>query len=78
MTRLRTHDIHLSDGPLHLRPMTEDDWDTLLPWNNDPEVLYYIEVFSTGGEDMDIPIYQVDAFTRQPFRGNPARRHANG
>lgn len=35
--------MHLWDGPLHLRPMTEEDWDTLLRWNNDPEVLYYSE-----------------------------------
>lgn len=41
--KLRTHDVHLADGPLHLRPMTEDDWDVLLRWNNDPEVLYYSE-----------------------------------
>jgi len=26
-----------------LRPMTEDDWDILLKWNSDPEVLYYSE-----------------------------------
>src|SRR5690606_20477533 len=25
-----------------------------------------------GGSGMDIPIYQVDAFTDRPFRGNPA------
>ncbi len=23
--------------------MTENDWDILLKWNNDPEVLYYAE-----------------------------------
>ena len=40
---LRTHDIELWDGPLRLRPMTEDDWSVLLVWNNDPEVLYYAE-----------------------------------
>ena len=26
-----------------MRPMTEDDWELLLQWNNDPEVLYYSE-----------------------------------
>jgi RimJ/RimL family protein N-acetyltransferase len=40
---LREHGVHLQDGPLVLRPMTEDDWDILLRWNNDPEVLYYAE-----------------------------------
>jgi len=43
MATLREHDVHLVDGPLHLRPMTEDDWDILLVWNNDPEVLFYSE-----------------------------------
>ncbi len=42
-SRLREHTIHLFDGHLHLRPMTEEDWDTLLRWNNDPDVLYYSE-----------------------------------
>jgi RimJ/RimL family protein N-acetyltransferase len=40
---LRAHDVHLYDGPLHLRPMTEDDWAMLHRWNNDAEVLYYSE-----------------------------------
>ena len=29
-----------------LRPMTGNDWDVLLKWNSDPEVLY----FSEGGD----------------------------
>ena len=41
MQQLRTHRVHVSDGPLTLRPMTEGDWDTIHQWNNDPEVLYY-------------------------------------
>jgi RimJ/RimL family protein N-acetyltransferase len=28
---------------VRLRPMTEGDWDLLLKWNNDPDVLYYAE-----------------------------------
>ena len=28
---------------IRLRPMTEDDWDILVRWNNDPYVLYYAE-----------------------------------
>jgi RimJ/RimL family protein N-acetyltransferase len=43
MERLREHDVHIEAGRLHLRPMTEDDWDLLHRWNNDPEVLYYSE-----------------------------------
>ncbi|MHC4607453.1 MAG: GNAT family N-acetyltransferase [Planctomycetota bacterium] len=40
---LRTHDVRLAEGPLVLRPMTEDDWGILLPWNRDPQVLFYAE-----------------------------------
>ena len=40
---LRAHEVHLAPGAICLRPMTEDDWDVLLPWNSDPEVLYYCE-----------------------------------
>ena len=40
---LRQHDVTLASGRLRLRPMTEHDWEILLPWNNDPEVLYYME-----------------------------------
>lgn len=43
MSVLRQHDVTLSAGRLRLRPMTEDDWEILLRWNNDPEVLYYVE-----------------------------------
>jgi RimJ/RimL family protein N-acetyltransferase len=43
LNELRQHDVHLQDGTLSLRPMTEDDWDLLQPWHNDPEVLYYSE-----------------------------------
>lgn len=41
--RLRPHGVRLMDCPLNLRPMTEDDWPTLLPWHSDPEVLYFAE-----------------------------------
>ncbi len=41
--RLRTHDVTLAGPRVVLRPMTEIDWDVLLAWNNDPEVLYYSE-----------------------------------
>lgn len=41
--RLREHAVTLSDGRVTLRPTMEDDWDTLLRWNNDPEVLFFAE-----------------------------------
>ena len=41
--KLREHQITLQGKGLVLRPMTEDDWDILLKWNSDPEVLYYSE-----------------------------------
>ncbi|HUW58606.1 MAG TPA: GNAT family N-acetyltransferase [Planctomycetota bacterium] len=43
MERLRSHNVTLSAGRLTLRPMTEDDWDILMKWNTDPDVLYYAE-----------------------------------
>ena len=46
MDRLRGHNITLTSGNTVLRPMTEDDWDLLLKWNSDPEVLYY----AAGGD----------------------------
>ncbi len=45
--RLREHDVTLKGERLTLRPLTEDDWDVLLRWNNDPEVLCFAE-----GEDI--------------------------
>jgi len=51
--RLRQHDVHLSDGALALRPMTEDDWDVLLEWNNDPEVLHYSEGDNVTGRSLE-------------------------
>ena len=68
LKELRQHDVRLSDGPLLLRPMTEDDWDVLLKWNNDPDVLYFAEggnVTSRSLEDTQM-IYRgvsQDAFT---------------
>jgi hypothetical protein len=41
MNHLRTHDITLRSERVVLRPMTEGDWNILLRWNSDPEVLYY-------------------------------------
>ena len=48
MTKLKRHSIVLegtspSNIRIRLRPMMDSDWDLLLKWNNDPEVLYYAE-----------------------------------
>ena len=40
---LRQHNLILKGQRIVLRPMTENDWDILLVWNNDPDVLYYAE-----------------------------------
>ena len=40
---LQSHDIILHGKRIDLRPTTEDDWESLLVWYNDPEVLYYSE-----------------------------------
>jgi RimJ/RimL family protein N-acetyltransferase len=40
---LRLHTFTLKQESLVLRPLTEDDWNILLQWNSDPEVLYYAE-----------------------------------
>ena len=36
--RLRTHEVRLRSGPVRLRPLTEDDWDLVVGWWNDPEI----------------------------------------
>ena len=41
--RLATHDVVLRDDSLVLRPMTEDDWDVIAPWNTDPRVLWFTD-----------------------------------
>lgn len=43
---LRGHNVTLTSGNIVLRPMTEKDWDILLKWNSDAEVLYY----AAGGD----------------------------
>ena len=41
--KLREHQVTLQGERVVLRPMTEQDWDLLVRWNNDPAVLYYAE-----------------------------------
>lgn len=43
MESVRMHDTVLVDGSLVLRPMTEDDWDVIAAWNNDPDVLWFTD-----------------------------------
>lgn len=38
---IRTHDVHLRGERIALRPMTENDWEHVLAWNADPEVLIW-------------------------------------
>ena len=50
---LKSHTIHLHTPRLHLRPMTDADWDILLRWNQDPDVLYY-------ADGADVTAYTLD------------------
>ena len=43
MATLKTHNITLQGKRVVLRAMTEHDWEVLLKWNRDPEVLYFAE-----------------------------------
>ena len=51
------HTVHLHTSRLHLRPMTDADWDILLRWNQDPEVLYY-------ADGADVTAYTLDQIKR--------------
>ena len=41
--RMREHEVHLRGERVALRPMTEEDWEDVLAWNGDPEVLKWAE-----------------------------------
>ena len=61
IAQLQTHDMHLNGDRVTLRPMTEDDWATLLRWNNDPEVMKYadhdeFEPTTPGRGSVDLPM----------------------
>ena len=43
VARLKTHDVLLHGDRVTLRPMTEADWVFLVEWNNDPEVMKYVD-----------------------------------
>ena len=54
---LKSHTVHLHTPRLHLRPMTDADWDILLRWNQDPDVLYY-------ADGSDVTAYTLDQIKR--------------
>ena len=43
VAELLTHDVVLRGDGVVLRPMTEADWDLLLMWNNDAEVMEFAD-----------------------------------
>ena len=59
--KLVEHNVTLRGERVVLRPMTENDWDILLAWNQDPEVLH----FSEGG---DVSSYSLDDI-QEIYRG---------
>lgn len=64
---LRTHDIRLTGRAVHLRPMTEDDWDVLFKWNNDPQVLYGAEGDDISGYDPESLKQMYDMVSQTAF-----------
>lgn len=52
LSLLSEHHLTLTGARLTLRPLTEDDWGTLLRWNQDPEVLYYADGDDVGSYDL--------------------------
>ena len=51
--KLATHTFTLQDDKITLRPMTEEDWDILLKWNSDPELLYFSEGDDVSSYSLD-------------------------
>src|SRR5262245_50349828 len=66
--QLRQHDVTLIGGRVTLRPLTEDDWDVLLAWNGDPEILRYTESGDVRGYDL--------AQVQDIYRAGTSRRSA--
>jgi RimJ/RimL family protein N-acetyltransferase len=69
MALLRYHDVVLEGqislgGHIRLRSMTEGDWDLLLKWNNDPDVLYWAE----GGDVTSRTLQEVQDLYRTVSR----------
>jgi aminoglycoside 6'-N-acetyltransferase len=59
--KLNEHKITLHGEQVTLRPMTENDWNILLKWNSDSEVLY----FSEGGDVKSYDLEQVQGIYRE-------------
>ena len=41
--KVRAHGVTLRSGAVGLRPLTEDDWDLVVGWWNDPEIACYAD-----------------------------------
>jgi len=54
LMELRTHEIVLCGDRILLRPMTESDWDILIVWNSDPDVIFFTEGTRTPYSPEDI------------------------
>jgi len=63
MGKLKMHSITLTGPKVTLRPMTEQDWDMLVRWHHDDEVLYFYMI-----EDRPYGREQVQFFYRQDSR----------
>ncbi len=44
MEKLKEQGLTLRDDRVVLHQMSEDEWDIVLRWNSDPEVLYFSEM----------------------------------
>lgn len=58
---LKKHDVTLRGKGVVLRPMTEGDWDVLVRWNSDPEVLW----FSEGDDVQSYSLDEVQGIYRE-------------
>ena len=72
MKVLKQHDVILetvtSKGmSIRLRPMTENDWDTLHKWNNDPDVLFWSEGDDISGWALDDMIQMYRTISERAF-----------
>ena len=56
---LRPHEVTLASGAVTLRPLTEDDWDLVVGWWNDPDIANYADA-----EDGEYPQAQVQEIVR--------------
>ena len=61
MTHLPTHDIHLRDRKVRLRPFAERDFDLVARWFQDQEVIYYSE----GAENPNCTQAEIEGIYRE-------------